>query len=96
MNIWDDSCYSISFKNLSANFNFPCQKFLSSFHATTMRENIPDSTARLIENEKLFSPDVEFEYIMVDDGSKDKTLETLKTFHAKYPDKEGEGDKTRG
>ena len=50
-------------------------------------ENIPDSTAKLIENEKLFGPEVSFEYVMVDDGSKDNTLEVLKAFHAKYPDK---------
>lgn len=50
-------------------------------------ENIPVTAPRLIENEKLFPPDVEFEYVMVDDGSKDKTFEELKKFQANYPHK---------
>ena len=50
-------------------------------------ENIPVTAKRLIENEKLFPVDVSFEYVLVDDGSKDATLEKLKEFKSKYPDK---------
>lgn len=49
--------------------------------------NVPVTTARLIDNEKRFPKDVEFEYVMVDDGSKDKTLERLKEFKSQYPSK---------
>ncbi len=50
-------------------------------------ENIPVTAARLIENETLFAQDVSFEYVLVDDGSKDGTLEQLKLFKQKYPEK---------
>lgn len=50
-------------------------------------ENLPQTTKALIENEKLFDNDVTFEYVMVDDGSKDNTLGELKKFKAQYPDK---------
>lgn len=50
-------------------------------------ENIPVTTARLLENEKIFPKDVAFEYVMVDDGSKDKTLDRLKEFKAAHPQK---------
>ncbi|MFY9308885.1 MAG: glycosyltransferase family 2 protein [Bacteroidia bacterium] len=49
--------------------------------------NIPVTTAELIQNEQLFPAGVEFEYIMVDDGSKDKTLDELVKFKDRYPDK---------
>ena len=49
--------------------------------------NIPVTTLELIDNEKLFPSDVVFEYVMVDDGSKDNTLGELKKFKSKYPDK---------
>jgi dolichol-phosphate mannosyltransferase len=49
--------------------------------------NIPVTTKELIENEKVFPCDVEFEYIMVDDGSKDNTIEKLKEFKNQYPNK---------
>ena len=49
--------------------------------------NIPVTTAELIQNESLFPPDVEFEYVMVDDGSKDKTLDELVKFKNAYPTK---------
>jgi glycosyltransferase involved in cell wall biosynthesis len=49
--------------------------------------NIPVTTKELIENEKVFPSDVEFEYIMVDDGSKDNTIEKLKEFKNQYPNK---------
>lgn len=50
-------------------------------------ENLPDTTEQLLQNEKLFPGDVEFEYVMVDDGSKDGTLRELKKFKAAYPGK---------
>lgn len=50
-------------------------------------ENIPVSTRELIANESLFPPDVQFEYVMVDDGSKDNTLGELRKFKAAYPGK---------
>jgi glycosyltransferase involved in cell wall biosynthesis len=49
--------------------------------------NIPVTTKELIENEKSFPEDIEFEYIMVDDGSKDKTVEKLIEFKSQYPNK---------
>jgi glycosyltransferase involved in cell wall biosynthesis len=49
--------------------------------------NIPVTTKELIENEKAFPSDVEFEYIMVDDGSKDNTIEKLKDFKLQHPHK---------
>ena len=50
-------------------------------------ENIPVTTSRLLENEKLFSADIEFEYVMVDDGSKDGTLNALLHFEKQNPGK---------
>jgi polyisoprenyl-phosphate glycosyltransferase len=50
-------------------------------------ENLPITTKELIENEKLFTDEIEFEYVMVDDGSKDNTLEELIKFKNNYPDK---------
>ncbi len=49
-------------------------------------ENIDDLFTSLIENEKQFS-DVDFEYVMVDDASKDKTFDALKKWQIKYIDK---------
>ncbi|MFN8356526.1 MAG: glycosyltransferase family 2 protein [Spirosomataceae bacterium] len=49
--------------------------------------NIPITTKELVENEKNFPSDVSFEYIMVDDGSKDNTLAELLKFKEAYPDK---------
>lgn len=49
--------------------------------------NIPVTSQELIGNEKLFPPDVSFEYVMVDDGSKDNTLAELKKFKNAFPDK---------
>lgn len=49
--------------------------------------NIPVTTQELISNEQLFPNDVLFEYIMVDDGSKDNTFEALSLFKSKYPEK---------
>ncbi len=50
-------------------------------------ENIPYTSAALLENEQLFPEDVSFEYIMVDDGSKDGTYDALRKFKSDYPDK---------
>lgn len=49
--------------------------------------NIPVTTRELLQNEKLFPADVTFEYVMVDDGSKDQTLAELKKFKQAYPEK---------
>lgn len=49
--------------------------------------NIPFTTAELLKNESLFPGDMEFEYIMVDDGSKDQTLAALTVFKNQYPNK---------
>jgi dolichol-phosphate mannosyltransferase len=50
-------------------------------------KNIPVTSKTLIENEKQFGADVEFEYVMVDDGSKDDTYGELLKFREQYPDK---------
>ena len=50
-------------------------------------QNIPVTAQELIANEALFPAEVSFEYVMVDDGSKDGTLNELKKFKAAYPDK---------
>ncbi len=50
-------------------------------------ENIPITKLRLLENEKLFDHDVTFEYVMVDDGSKDNTIEELVKFRDENPGK---------
>jgi dolichol-phosphate mannosyltransferase len=50
-------------------------------------ENIPITSKQLIENESLFEKDISFEYILVDDGSKDKTWEKLLAFKVTYPDR---------
>ncbi len=50
-------------------------------------ENIPITKERLLHNETLFTNDVTFEYVMVDDGSKDNTLEELIKFKDENPNK---------
>jgi len=50
-------------------------------------ENIPYTTKELIENESRFPEGTTFEYVMVDDGSKDRTFAVLKLFFDKYPNK---------
>lgn len=47
-------------------------------------DNIPVTSKELIENEKAFPIGTEFEYVLVDDGSKDKTYERLLEFQSKY------------
>mgnify|MGYP002397458799 CR=1 FL=1 len=49
--------------------------------------NIPITSKALVENEQLFPGKLKFEYIMIDDGSKDNTLNELKAFQNKYPSK---------
>jgi dolichol-phosphate mannosyltransferase len=49
--------------------------------------NIPFTKKALIENEKLFPDNIELEYILIDDGSKDNTLEQLLLFKDEYPSK---------
>jgi glycosyltransferase involved in cell wall biosynthesis len=50
-------------------------------------ENIPLTTAALLENEKKFSSEITFEYLFVDDGSGDDTLIELERFYRTYPHK---------
>jgi dolichol-phosphate mannosyltransferase len=47
--------------------------------------NIPVTTQELLKNEATFPADVEVEYVMVDDGSKDGTWQALKTFQSLHP-----------
>ncbi len=47
-------------------------------------ENIPVTAQTLIENERTFDADVEFEYVLVDDGSKDNTYAAILAFHKQY------------
>ncbi len=49
--------------------------------------NIPITKERLIHNESLFENDVTFEYVMVDDGSKDNTIDELLKFKNEHPGK---------
>ncbi|WP_324671912.1 glycosyltransferase family 2 protein [Hymenobacter sp. GOD-10R] len=49
--------------------------------------NIPVTTRELIANESLFPSEVSFEYVLVDDGSRDNTLRELLAFRAAYPNK---------
>jgi glycosyltransferase involved in cell wall biosynthesis len=49
--------------------------------------NIPVTGKELIDNEKLFPAGMEFEYVFVDDGSKDKTLSELLKFKEQYKEK---------
>ncbi len=50
-------------------------------------ENIPVTSKTLIENEANFPEDVEFEYVMIDDGSGDDTMGALLKFQEQYPEK---------
>jgi dolichol-phosphate mannosyltransferase len=49
--------------------------------------NIPDYANRMIENEKIFPTDVTFEYLLIDDGSKDGTWNEMLKFQILYPEK---------
>lgn len=48
-------------------------------------DNIPVTSAELINSEQLFPSDLSIEYVMVDDGSKDGTYNELLKFQQKYP-----------
>lgn len=50
-------------------------------------KNIPVTAKELIENEKLFPVDVKFEYVFIDDGSKDNTYQELLKFKNTFSDK---------
>lgn len=50
-------------------------------------KNIPITSNELIKNEKNFPSSTSFEYIMIEDGSKDNTLSELLKFKKDYPDK---------
>jgi polyisoprenyl-phosphate glycosyltransferase len=50
-------------------------------------ENIPRTWVELQENEKRFPAGVDFEYVLVDDGSGDKTYEALHKLHLQHPQK---------
>ncbi len=50
-------------------------------------ENIPITSQALIANEAAFPADTQFEYILVDDGSGDKTWLAMQNFYQQYPDK---------
>ncbi|UPL49830.1 glycosyltransferase family 2 protein [Hymenobacter sublimis] len=49
--------------------------------------NVPVTVKELIDNEVRFPTGVEFEYIFVDDGSGDQTLQALIAAHDQYPDR---------
>ncbi|OON67336.1 glycosyltransferase family 2 protein [Hymenobacter sp. CRA2] len=49
--------------------------------------NIPVTTAELLANEARFPAEVEVEYVMVDDGSGDNTLQALLAFQSQVPDR---------
>ncbi|MFY8001715.1 MAG: glycosyltransferase family 2 protein [Candidatus Kapaibacteriota bacterium] len=51
------------------------------------QDNIPVTAQTLLENEKAFDADVEFEYVLVDDGSKDATYDAIVNFHQQAPTK---------
>jgi len=49
--------------------------------------NIPVTFSQLLENEALFGNEVEFEYVFVDDGSKDNTWGELQKIQVQHPEK---------
>jgi len=51
------------------------------------QDNIPVTSRVLIDNEAAFPADVQFEYILVDDGSRDGTWQAMQQFQAAYPDR---------
>jgi len=50
-------------------------------------KNIPVTVTAFLENEKKFPAGTQFEYVLVDDGSKDNTVQELLKFKEKHPDK---------
>jgi len=49
--------------------------------------NIPVYAKRMIDNEQDFPDTVTFEYVLIDDGSKDNTWAELQKFYGQYPNK---------
>lgn len=49
--------------------------------------NLPVTAATLLDNEQLFPDGTQFEYILVDDGSGDRTFEEIQRFQATHPEK---------
>ncbi|WP_185816836.1 glycosyltransferase family 2 protein [Hymenobacter metallilatus] len=49
--------------------------------------NIPITGPELIANEQNFPPEVTFEYVLVDDGSRDGTWAALQTFQQAHPER---------
>lgn len=49
--------------------------------------NIPVTTQKLVDIESRYDEDAQFEYILVDDGSKDSTWEKILAFKKAYPHK---------
>jgi glycosyltransferase involved in cell wall biosynthesis len=49
--------------------------------------NVPITTAHLLRNEATFGADVVFEYVFVDDGSTDGTIQRLKDFRKQLPER---------
>lgn len=49
--------------------------------------NIPVTKLELLKNEIAFPDNLTFEYVMIDDGSKDNTLKELLKFKSEYPEK---------
>lgn len=50
-------------------------------------DNIPITVRELVANEARFPAEVEFEYVFVDDGSRDKTLQALLVARTQYPER---------
>lgn len=50
-------------------------------------QNIPVTFSKLLDNENSFGDEVEFEYVFIDDGSKDNTWVELQKIHVAYPEK---------
>lgn len=50
-------------------------------------ENLPETSEALIANELLFPADVEFEYVFVDDDSRDNTFQEIMKFYDRFPEK---------
>jgi polyisoprenyl-phosphate glycosyltransferase len=50
-------------------------------------QNVPETVKELLANESSFTPETSFQYVMVDDGSKDGTWSALLKFKEAYPDK---------